>query len=248
MHPYIGTAGWSVPAAQRAAFGSAGTHLERYAVRLNAVEINSSFYRPHQRKTYTRWAASVPENFRFAVKIPKLITHERRLIAIEEPLTRFLEEAGGLGAKLGVLLVQLPPSLTFEPEVAEAFFEHLKTCTSAPVAFEPRHPSWFCESADALLEARQVARVAADPARAPGAGEPGGWCGLVYYRLHGAPRIYYSSYATEWLKSLRCRMERTREAAASMWCIFDNTALGAALDNALEMAAAFGVNAPSVLR
>lgn len=79
----------------------AGSHLERYGAVLNAVEINTSFYRPHRTATYTRWAASVPEDFRFAVKVPKTITHERRLKDVGELLDRFLSEAGGLGPKLG---------------------------------------------------------------------------------------------------------------------------------------------------
>ncbi len=75
----IGTAGWSVPALYAEEMPRGGSHLERYARRLNAVEINSSFYRPHQRKTYERWAQSTPADFRFSVKVPKAITHEARL-------------------------------------------------------------------------------------------------------------------------------------------------------------------------
>ena len=73
-----------------------GSHLERYGAILDAVEINSSFYRPHRTATYERWAASVPEDFRFAVKVPKAITHERRLKDVGDLLDRFLSEVGGL--------------------------------------------------------------------------------------------------------------------------------------------------------
>jgi len=86
----VGTAGWSIPAQYAAEFSQVGTHLERYARRLDAVEINSSFYRPHLPKTYQRWAETVPEDFRFAVKMPKEITHVRRLVAVEQPLTQFV--------------------------------------------------------------------------------------------------------------------------------------------------------------
>ena len=75
----IGTAGWSIPKEHSAPFPVQGSHLERYGAVFNAVEINSPFYRPHRTATYERWAASVPEDFRFAVKIPKAITHECRL-------------------------------------------------------------------------------------------------------------------------------------------------------------------------
>src|SRR3954470_11987598 len=110
----IGTAAWSIPREHAAPFPVAGSHLERYAAVLNAVEINSSFYRPHRTATYERWAASVPEDFHFAVKIPKAITHERRLADVDDLLDRFLSEVSGLGPKLGPLLVQLPPSLSFQ--------------------------------------------------------------------------------------------------------------------------------------
>ena len=78
---------------------------------LPAVEINSSFYRPHRPSTYARWAAETPEGFPFAVKLPKEITHKRRLVDVAEPLDRFLAETAALGPKRGPLLVQLPPSL-----------------------------------------------------------------------------------------------------------------------------------------
>ena len=97
-----------------------GSHLERYGAILNAVEINSSFYRPHRTATYERWAASVPEDFRFAVKVPKAITHERRLKDVGDLLDRFLSEVSGLGPKLGPLLVQLPPSLSFQAGIADS--------------------------------------------------------------------------------------------------------------------------------
>lgn len=232
---YIGTAGWSLPAAVQSAFPSAGTHLERYAARLSAVEINSSFYRPHRPATYARWAASVPPDFRFAVKVPKVITHERRLLNVAEPLNRFLGEATMLGDALGCLLVQLPPSLAFDPEAAGAFLKVLRRVHAGAVALEPRHPSWFTDAAVELLEAHQVARVAADPAVVPAASEPGGWPGLAYFRLHGSPRMYYSPYDDAYLDALALRLRDTADRAQSVWCIFDNTALGAAWAHALYL-------------
>src|SRR5207245_7038537 len=103
---YVGCAGWSIPKEHAGLFPTQGSHLERYAGRLNAVEINSSFYRPHRPATYARWAGSVPADFRFAVKVPREITHRRRLADAAEPLDAFLAAAGHLGDKLGPLLVQ----------------------------------------------------------------------------------------------------------------------------------------------
>src|ERR1700710_2534323 len=111
---WIGTAGWGVPSRYAGELPSGGSHLARYATRLNAVEINSSFYRPHQRKTYERWAASVPLDFRFAVKLPRAITHDARLAEADAALEVFHTQVSGLGRKLGPLLVQLPPSLVFD--------------------------------------------------------------------------------------------------------------------------------------
>ncbi len=122
----IGTAGWSIPAADAASFPAAGTLLERYATTMSAVEINSSFHRPHRRSTYERWAASTPERFRFSVKIPKAISHVRRLVDADELLVSFVEQIEGLADRLSVLLLQLPPSLAFASGVAASFFATLR--------------------------------------------------------------------------------------------------------------------------
>lgn len=234
---YIGTAGWSVPSRYAAEVPVGGSHLERYASRLNAVEINSSFYRPHQRKTYERWARSVPSGFRFAVKVPKAMTHEQRLADCGDLLERFSAEVTGLGDKLGVLLVQLPPKLGFDKRVADRFFRDLRRQIDVPVACEPRHASWFTPKTNNWLAERHIARVAADPSPVTGGGEPGGWDGLVYFRWHGSPRIYYSDYDAAALAALRKRLNRERRRGIPVWCILDNTASGAALGNALALAA-----------
>ena len=227
----VGTAGWSLPRDAAEAFPGGGAHLERYARRLVCAEINSTFYRPPRESTWRRWAASVPETFRFAVKAPRAITHDAKLIGTGAALAAFCQTAEMLGGRLGPLLFQLPPSLVFDDHSAEAFLRELREVRAGPVVMEPRHASWFSQEVSALLEAFQVARVAADPARVPAAAEPGGWPGLVYYRLHGSPRIYYSRYPESYLAELGQRLRAAQEA----WCIFDNTASGAAIHNALEL-------------
>uniref|UniRef100_UPI002147B43F DUF72 domain-containing protein n=1 Tax=Tahibacter caeni TaxID=1453545 RepID=UPI002147B43F len=160
----IGCAGWSLARAVQDRFPDGASQLARYAAVFPAVEINSSFYRPHRRSTYERWAASVPDDFRFAAKLPRTITHERRLAGCEALLDTFLDEVNGLGRRLGALLVQLPPSLAFDPRVADGFLRALRERHSGALCLEPRHATWFTGGADAVLLARRVARVAADPA------------------------------------------------------------------------------------
>ncbi|HWM31295.1 MAG TPA: DUF72 domain-containing protein [Methyloceanibacter sp.] len=231
---WIGTAGWNVPARYEVPVGRG--QLDRYARALNAVEINSSFYRPHQRKTYERWALATPEAFRFSVKMPRTITHQARLANCDAMLDRFIAEVTGLGYKLGVLLVQLPPKLAFDEHIAGRFFQKLQARIVTPVALEPRNASWFAPDMEAWLAANRVARVAADPARVDGSQAPGGWNGLVYYRWHGAPKIYYSNYDDAALAALRLCLNKGVVRGAQAWCIFDNTASGAAFGNALTLA------------
>ncbi len=233
----IGTAGWAIPRAVAGSFPQEGSGLQRYAALFGVAEINSSFHRPHRPGTYARWAESAPDGFRFSAKLPRTITHDLRLANAEAELDRFLAEIGGLGSKLGPLLVQLPPSLAFAPAVAATFLGQLRSKHSGDLALEPRHASWFGEEADALLREHGVARVAADPARVPMAAEPGGWPGLVYHRLHGSPRAYYSAYEAAYLAALAAKLSA---ASVETWCIFDNTASGAAAGNALELSALLG--------
>jgi uncharacterized protein YecE (DUF72 family) len=133
--------------------------------------------------------------------------------------------------------VQLPGKFAFEERVADQFFRDLRTHIDRPVALEPRNASWFTPEVDAWLEMRRIARVAADPAPVAGAGKAGGWSGLSYYRWHGSPRIYFSDYDAAALASLKRRIEEGRAHGIPAWCIFDNTASGAALGNALALAA-----------
>ncbi|HUP91886.1 MAG TPA: DUF72 domain-containing protein [Solimonas sp.] len=235
----IGIAGWSIARQHAARVPGAGTHLQRCAQHLGAAEINSSFYRPHQPRTYARWAEAVPPDFRFSVKLPKEITHTRRLVGASAPLRAFLGEVAGLGEKLGPVLIQLPPSLAFEP-AAEKFFELIRRRFDGALVCEPRHRSWFTQRAGRALRRARIARVAADPALVPAAAQPGGWDGLRYYRLHGSPRMYWSAYLMRYLARL-ARQLRRDAAEAPTWCIFDNTGLGHALANALALQERLGL-------
>ncbi len=230
----IGTAGWSIPRESAGEFPGEGTHLVRYSGALNCAEINSSFYRPHQQSTWERWRDSVPGGFQFSVKAPRAITHDAVLQCSPEILSAFLEQAGALEDKLGPLLFQLPPSLQFAAKTATEFLTMLRKQFEKPVAWEPRHPSWFGEEATRVMNEFQIARVAADPACVPEAALPAGSSELVYFRLHGSPRRYYSSYEDGYLAALAEQLRKRRERG-NVWCIFDNTASGAAIRNALQV-------------
>jgi uncharacterized protein YecE (DUF72 family) len=230
--PRIGTAGWAIPRAVAHAFPPRGSGLQRYAAQFSAVEVNSTFYRSHRSSTYARWAAVMPPDFRFAVKLPRSITHDRRLVDTAPLIDAFRREALQLGDKLGPLLVQLPPSLGYDPGVCSRFLSELRERWPEAIALEPRHPTWFEAAVDTFLADHRIARVAADPARHPAAGMPGGWTGLSYWRLHGSPRMYYSAYDEATLEGLARAFAR---AEGVIWCVFDNTTSGAAAANALRL-------------
>ena len=218
----IGCAGWSIPRQSAAHFPAEGSHLERYAAVFGCVEINSSFHRPHRPQTYARWAGSVPEGFRFSVKLPRSITHDARLADVDALLDRFAGEAGALGAKLACVLVQLPPSLQFEQQLGAGFFARLRERFGCMLACEARHPGWFGDDATALLRAAQVTRVIADPPK----GQPGPHVpttAAIYVRLHGSPRVYYSDYSPAYIAQLGLDMAAHLAAQRPVWCVFDNT-------------------------
>ena len=228
----VGTAGWSIPRGIAADFPIEGSGLERYSARFNAAEVNSSFHRPHRPSTWVRWRDSVPDDFCFSVKLPKTITHAKKLVDCEAEVATFLDEAGLLHDKLAVLLVQLPPTLELDTASAKAFFSGLRRRTDALVACEPRNLSWFTPEADRLLAGLEVARVAADPSICPEAAKPGGWRELSYWRLHGSPVVYRSSYADR-ISALAATI--SNDDAAHRWCIFDNTASSAGAGDALQL-------------
>ena len=212
------------------------------------AEIDSSFYRHHKNETYSRWARSVGRNFRFSVKIPRELTHEGRLVGERNAvLDRFLQEVAGLGRKLGVLLAQLPPGLAFERGDAMRFFRRLRRAVPDAVALvcEPRHASWGTEEVQLLLDKLGVSRAAVDPPRWGLDATPGGYGGLAYFRMHGSPRIYYSDYDPARLADLALKLKQAAQASDQVWCIFDNTAHGHAIGNALSLQGALATGSKS---
>jgi uncharacterized protein YecE (DUF72 family) len=229
-------AGWSNPPAKRPDRHPQQTHLSYYATHFSCVEINSSFYRPHQPATYERWRDETPAPFRFSVKMPRAVTHESHLKRCTAEVGRFYDSIQALQPKLAVILVQLPPSLEFNGRAIRAFFKHSPRLPGTKVVCEPRHPSWFTRVAESALRDTGVSRVAADPANCPGAETPGGAPRFAYFRWHGAPRMYYSKYSEEQLAAFAATVRDSE--AAEIWCVFDNTARHAAWGDALQFTAA----------
>ena len=238
----IGTAGWSIPKAVAASFPGDGSQLRRFGRVLDGAEINTTFSRHHRPATFERWATETPEDFRFSVKLPRAMTHEARLKVSRAEVGDFVASLAGLAQRLGALLVQLPPSLDLDAKAARRFFRSVHAAFDGAIVCEPRHPTWFTPAAERLLVEERIGRVAADPAKPEGAGAPGGWLGeqgdgrgaMVYYRWHGAPRMYWSAYDDDWLAARALELTRW-PSGTDVWCIFDNTASGAAADDALRL-------------
>ncbi|WP_411034000.1 DUF72 domain-containing protein [Shinella sp. BYT-45] len=225
--PVVATAAWSIPKTVAGRFTAEGSGLSRYASVFDGVEVNSTFYRRHKPSTFARWAQAVPEGFRFAVKIPREITNTRAMKDIGAPFGTFLQDIAPLGEKRGPLLCQLPPSLAFDPDVMERAFDVMRSADPGRIVIEVRHASWASERVVPLLRRYAIDRVLADPALVwPSAAFADPPC---YVRLHGKPKVYYSSYTEEEIRAF------ARLLAPDSWCVFDNTASGAAIENALTM-------------
>ncbi|MFO7338729.1 MAG: DUF72 domain-containing protein [Lysobacteraceae bacterium] len=231
----IGCAGWSVPSRHAALFGPGDSALARYATRFDVVEVDSSFHRPHRRATWERWAATVPAGFRFSVKLPRTISHELGLRRAGPALDRFLAGVEGLGDRLGGFLLQLPPRLELDMRSASVFLAMFRRRSDAPLACEPRHASWSTPRAEALLERHGVGRVAADPPRLPGGGHPAASARWRYWRWHGSPRVYYSRYDEDALRTLAAEVRAA--GGGERWVVFDNTAHGHAVADAARLQA-----------
>jgi uncharacterized protein YecE (DUF72 family) len=233
----IGTAGWSIGRRAAEAFPTVGSALERYSAVFSVAEINSSFRRPHCASTWERWRETVPDGFRFSVKVPKSVTHGAKLVGATDALTTF---SNGQHTSRGSLQCCWSSCRPVCRSIQRWRVPSSKTFGSAAL------PSWlsshamqpeFSGEAAILLNELGVARVGADPARVPGAEQPLAARGLAYWRLHGSPIIYRSSYADQ-INAIAANI--TSMAAQQHWCIFDNTASSGAIEDALMLKAAMG--------
>jgi uncharacterized protein YecE (DUF72 family) len=228
---YIGTAGWSIPRRVANQFPAEDSALVRYAARFSAAEINSTSHRPARDLRPLGGFRRGGISFRCKVsKSNKSWPAASRCGNASKYVPRGDPEPR---QQDGAILTAASAIFDLPSAGGGKVLRILRKCSWQRVVCEPRHPSWFDADVDNLLASFDVARVAADPARVPEAGRPGGTRTFEYYRLHGTPRMYYSAYDSSFLSKLANSISQSR--AEEVWCIFDNTVSGAAAENALEI-------------
>jgi uncharacterized protein YecE (DUF72 family) len=232
----VGCSGWSYEHWRGPFYpqrGSTSRWLEVYADSFDTVEINATFYRLPSAKTVEGWAARTPDEFVFAVKASRYLTHVKRLREMPEGVKRMDERIEPLRAagKLGPILWQLPPHFARDDDVLESALE---TLSPGRHAFEFRHPSWFAEGVYALLERHDAALVVAD--RSPDGATP--WvdtAGWSYLRFHSG-RGRNGNYGE---RTLRAWADRIKSHPGDAYAYFNNDWEGFAIANARTLRSFF---------
>lgn len=233
---YVGTSGWQYRD-WRASFYPPGVAqngwLRHLAARFATVELNSSFYRLPERDQFERWRESTPDDFVFAVKMSRYLTHVRRLRDPEEPVRRFFDRAEGLGEKLGPVLLQLPPNLAVDVGRLADTLDRFPA--GVRVAVEPRDDSWFSDDGlRGLLEARGAALCLADsPRRSTPVWRTAGW-GFV--RFHEGRATPHPCYGERALATWAERIASLWDARADVFCYFNNDTRACAVRDAVTFA------------
>jgi uncharacterized protein YecE (DUF72 family) len=193
--------------------------LAYYARHFDTVELNNPFYRQPERATFEKWRAAVPDDFRFAVKLNRFITHIKRLKVGADSVERSYGTMAGLGPKLAVVLAQLPPKWRFAPDRLDAYLK-LVARRRRRHALEPRDASWLTEEALALLRARNVALCLIDTPKWPSVDAV--TAGFVYIRFHGPERLYASNYTDDMLRAWAERIRAWRAEGLDVYGYFNN--------------------------
>jgi len=245
---YIGTSGWRYDAWREDFYGGrpAGEWLRYCAGRFTAIEVDATFYRLQSVESFRRWGRETPPAFRFAIKANRYLTHNRKLRAPLGPIRLERSRARGLGAKLAVVLWQLPRNFRCNLGRLEAFARALRAWRGARHAIEFRHPSWFTDEVAACLCAHRIAACQSDAADWPL------WdavtTDLVYVRLHGHAVTYASGYGEAALRAWARRIRRWLRDGRDVHVYFDNDAWGHAPRDALRLMALLLVRAPAASR
>jgi uncharacterized protein YecE (DUF72 family) len=226
MSVLIGTSGWHYQHWKGGFYPPgqpASQWLERYSQRFATVEINNAFYRLPERDAFEAWAKTVPDDFVFAVKASRYLTHVRRLRQAEEPVQRLLERASGLGTKLGPVLLQLPPNLRIDLDALEAV---LAAFGRVRVAVEARHDSWSDPATQALLEQYQAAWCLTDRAGP----HPPRWrtADWGYVRFHAGRARPEPCYGRTALRAWAAELARLWPRSADIYAYFNNDQHGCA--------------------
>lgn len=244
----LGTSGWSY----REWIGPFYTKedksmLQAYSRVFRSVEIDSTFYRYPSKGTVMGWVKYSPEGFIYTAKLPKLITHEKKLDlneGVEEDLQRFVElmEPLYLSGKLGCVLIQLPPRFDYEPREMEDFFKILPTQIKFAVEF--RDPSWMRQETWALLEKYHVAYTIVDEPLLPS--EIHITSNIAYFRWHGkgTQPWYNYRYRPEELQPWAPKVEEVAEKVEKAYGYFNNHYHGYAVENCLQVLEMLGVLTP----
>jgi uncharacterized protein YecE (DUF72 family) len=207
--------------------------LPYYATQFNTVELNYSFYRLPQLKTYEKWRDELPDGFELAVKVWRAIS-QAQLSDVDDRWHTFVERALVMGKKLGPFLLQLPPSFNATPEHLERLDHFLKLAArtrSARIAVEFRHSSCFAPEVMDLLRRHDAALVIANSSRYPSP-EPAATAPFVYFRFHGPRETFGSSYTDAELREWSGRIRAFLEEGCDAYAYFNNDQQGFAVGNA----------------
>ncbi|MFH0877149.1 MAG: DUF72 domain-containing protein [Candidatus Omnitrophota bacterium] len=229
---WVGTSGWNYAHWANGVFYPQGLKsaewLKYYAKFFNAVELNVTFYRQVQKKTFEHWRRVTPRNFCFVVKGSRFITHIKRLKDVKGSLEMFFDSVGALKAKCGAVLWQLPPGFKKDSHRLEGFLKLLQK-KKIPQVFEFRHATWFQEDVVALLKSYRACLCIAHSDRFPC--EKMVTANFLYLRFHGPGGLYGSRYTSAQLKSwVRFAREFKKK---NIFVFFNNDACGHAVENAL---------------
>ncbi|MBE0577704.1 MAG: DUF72 domain-containing protein [Desulfuromonadales bacterium] len=229
---HIGTSGWHYEDWKGPFYQDnlrTGDMLASYAERFRAVEINNTFYHLPEVATLEAWRETVPEDFIFAVKASRYITHMKKLKDPEKPVGRFLERIDILGERLGPILFQLPPNWSCNPDRLENFLGRLSR--QHRCVFEFRDQSWFVDEVYQLLENAGAAFCIYDLA---GRVSPKiVTTDFVYVRLHGPDAAYQGSYSSQVLSGWAGAFSTWMQQGKELFCFFDNDQHGYAPLNAM---------------
>jgi uncharacterized protein YecE (DUF72 family) len=234
---YIGTSGWQYDH-WRGTFYPEGVAqsrwLEFYSERFRVVELNNSFYRLPKKETFSGWAERTPDDFILAAKMSRYLTHVRRLKEPREPIERFLRRAGGLGSKLGPVLLQLPPTLKASESALEEALDHFPG--NVRVALEPRHDSWFTDQIAGVLSEHNAALCLADRGAEPvtPVWRTADWTFLRFHEGTGSPHPCYKRGTMEiWVDRLADGWGKKR---SDVFVFFNNDPRACALRDSVVFA------------